>query len=71
VVLSALDDLERAFKKAQERAQVQIDYLEEPYREENLGNNELSTEDRQALEWANANPNDPRSAQIKRRLGVR
>jgi len=71
VVLSALDDLERTFKKYQERAQVQIDYLEEPYREENLGNNELSTEDRQALEWANANPNDPRSAQIKRRLGVR
>ena len=31
VVLSALDDLERTFKKAQERAQVQIDYLEEPY----------------------------------------
>ena len=28
-------------------------------------------EDRQALDWANANPNDPRAAQIKQRLGVR
>jgi hypothetical protein len=29
----------------------------------------LSGEDRQALDWANKNPNDPRSAQIKNRLG--
>ncbi len=27
--------------------------------------------DQQALEWANANPADPRSAEIKRRLGVK
>jgi hypothetical protein len=26
--------------------------------------------DQQALDWANANPNDPRAAQIKQRLGV-
>ena len=31
----------------------------------------LSAEDRQALDWANANASDPRAAQIKRRLGVR
>jgi hypothetical protein len=31
----------------------------------------LSGEDQQALNWANSNPNDPRSAQIKQRLGVR
>ena len=31
----------------------------------------LSGEDQQALDWANKNPNDPRSAQIKNRLGVR
>lgn len=31
---------------------------------------ELSTIDRSALEWANANPNDPRATQIKQRLGV-
>jgi len=29
----------------------------------------LSGEDQQALDWANKNPNDPRSAQIKNRLG--
>ena len=31
----------------------------------------LSGEDQQALDWANKNPNDPRSAQIKNRLGVK
>lgn len=31
----------------------------------------LNEQDKQALEWANANPNDPRSAQIKQRLGVK
>jgi hypothetical protein len=31
---------------------------------------QLSAEDRQALEWANANPRDPRAAEIRRRLGM-
>jgi hypothetical protein len=31
---------------------------------------ELSPQDREALNWANSNPNDPRAAQIKARLGV-
>ena len=31
-------------------------------------NQNLSTQDQEALNWANANPNDPRSAQIKSRL---
>lgn len=31
----------------------------------------MRPEDQQALNWANANPNDPRSAQIKQRLGVK
>jgi hypothetical protein len=30
---------------------------------------QLSQQDQQALDWANTNPNDPRSAQIKQRLG--
>jgi len=30
----------------------------------------MSTEDKQALEWANSNPKDPRSAQIKTKLGL-
>lgn len=31
---------------------------------------QLTPRDREALEWANANPRDPRAAQIKQRLGV-
>jgi hypothetical protein len=31
---------------------------------------QLSAEDRQALEWANANPRDPRAAEIRRKLGM-
>jgi len=31
----------------------------------------LGLEDQQALDWANKNPNDPRSAQIKNRLGAK
>ena len=30
---------------------------------------QLSPQDREALNWANSNPNDPRSAQIKQRIG--
>lgn len=32
---------------------------------------ELAPQDRQALDWANSNPKDPRAAQIKQRLGVK
>lgn len=32
---------------------------------------QLSPQDKQALDWANSNPTDPRAAQIKARLGVR
>ena len=31
----------------------------------------MSPEDKQALDWANANPKDPRAAAIKQRLGVK
>jgi hypothetical protein len=31
---------------------------------------ELAGQDKAALDWANANPNDPRAAKIKQRLGV-
>ena len=33
-------------------------------------NKMMSSQDQQALNWANANPNDPRAAQIKQRLGM-
>jgi hypothetical protein len=32
---------------------------------------QMTKEDQQALDWANSNLNDPRSSQIKSRLGVR
>lgn len=35
------------------------------------GGGGLSAMDKQALDWANANPKDPRSAKIKQRLGVK
>jgi len=31
----------------------------------------MSSDDQAALDWANSNPNDPRAAQIKQRLGAR
>jgi hypothetical protein len=34
-----------------------------------IANAQLTPQDQEALAWANANPNDPRSAQIKQRLG--
>jgi len=50
-----------------------VNSLNQKYGSENwYGNanlNALSTEDQEALNWANKNPNDPRSAQIKQRLG--
>jgi hypothetical protein len=50
-----------------------VNSLNQKYGSENwYGNsnlNALSTEDQEALNWANKNPNDPRSATIKQRLG--
>jgi hypothetical protein len=34
------------------------------------GKAQLGSQDQQALSWANSNPNDPRAALIKQRLGV-
>jgi len=31
---------------------------------------ELSAQDKQALDWANSNPTDPRAVQIKQKLGL-
>jgi hypothetical protein len=44
--------------------------IEKPAFERRSATSGLSEEQRQALEWANSNPNDPRSAEIKRRLGM-
>jgi hypothetical protein len=49
-----------------------IDNLENTYvKGTGMGKSGMSAEDKQALQWANSNPNDPRSAQIKQRLGVK
>jgi hypothetical protein len=37
----------------------------------NVNKPATGNQDQQALEWANSNPNDPRAALIKQRLGVR
>jgi hypothetical protein len=42
-----------------------------PKRESTPGQTALSAKDQQALDWANANPRDSRSARIKERLGVK
>jgi hypothetical protein len=44
--------------------------IEKPAFERRSATSGLSEEQRQALEWSNSNPNDPRSAEIKRRLGM-
>lgn len=35
-----------------------------------VGGRQLNNQDQAALQWANSNPNDPRAAQIKSRLGM-
>jgi hypothetical protein len=49
-----------------------IDNLENTYvKGAGMGKSEMSAEDKQALQWANSNPKDPRATQIKQRLGVK
>ena len=47
------------------------DYYPEVKFERRAAPANLSREDQDALNWANSNPNDPRAAQIKQRLGAR
>ncbi len=42
----------------------------EPKEQKKTEPRKLSTEEQQALDWANANPNDPRAGAIKKKLGV-
>jgi hypothetical protein len=41
------------------------------YRDTAGADRQMTGEDKAALDWANSNPKDPRSAQIKQRLGVK
>jgi hypothetical protein len=60
-------------KNTRESLDRKVNSLNQKYGSEswygNTNLNALNTEDKAALDWANANPNDPRSAQIKQRLG--
>lgn len=49
------------------------DAFDETYSYRDTAGNErqMTGEDKAALDWANSNPKDPRSAQIKQRLGVK
>jgi hypothetical protein len=47
-----------------------LDRMRQPGdRAETSGQAELTAQDQEALKWANANPNDPRAAKIRERLG--
>jgi hypothetical protein len=70
-----IGDSPEVIKQKQEARQLAIKALESQAGSsgkrqiEKITNQQLSAQDQEALAWANANPNDPRSAQIKQRLG--
>ena len=63
----------RFLKRSEQRYGFDTEYAEEnrfgASKEKSQPSTKVSTQDQDALAWANANPNDPRSAQIKQRLG--
>ena len=63
----------RFLKRSEQRYGFDTEYAEEnrfgASKEKSQPSTKVSTQDQEALAWANANPNDPRSAQIKQRLG--
>jgi len=70
-----LGDSEKVIKQKQDARKLAIQALEaqagpsgKRLIEKNVGT-QLSPQDQEALNWANSNPTDPRSAQIKQRLG--
>jgi len=71
-MLDSLSDVNLGYEASMEI----IDRLERDYvkgsgmKKGSNPNKTLSGEDKKALDWANSNPNDPRAAQIKARLGV-
>ena len=63
----------RFLKRSEQRYGFDTEYAQEDRfgasKEKNQPSTKVNTQDENALAWANANPNDPRSAQIKQRLG--
>jgi hypothetical protein len=62
----------RFLKRSEQRYGFDTEYAQEDRftgnKEKNQPSTKLNNQDQEALNWANANPNDPRSAQIKSRL---
>jgi hypothetical protein len=76
----ATDSVKRALLRAAENARTVKQRAREAYDDtysyklaapDAGGTPTLSGQDKQALDWANANPKDPRAAAIKQRLGVK
>jgi hypothetical protein len=71
-MLDSLSDVNLGYEASMEI----IDRLERDYvkgsgmKKGSNPNKTLSGEDKKALDWANSNPNDPRAAQIKQKLGL-
>ena len=71
-VRQGINDLIDEIRTSQARVQEAYDTTYE-YRAQRGGGaaaKQMSPQDKQALDWANSNPKDPRAAQIKARLGV-
>ena len=66
-----LEERNREFEARRRNAETIVNRAAAKVGVETATSNTMSPDDRAALNWANANPNDPRSAQIKQRLGVR
>ena len=56
-------------RKVAQEGTKELDRLEKGEGSGSTSGNALTAEDKQALEWANSNPEDPRAKQIKERLG--
>jgi hypothetical protein len=71
VVTTALKTLDRLWNKEITLSESTIDDWYSQYNQPrpSKAGQSLSKEDQDALDWANANPNDPRAAEIKSRLG--
>lgn len=68
---TAISDVEGAKARSREAFSETYSYREQRDEGKGADTSKLSPVDRQALDWANANPKDPRAAQIKQRLGVK
>jgi len=78
--LAALDNMEKLFGSgklqavgANAKPNLTETYKAKKVQEEQVKSKEsnVSSQDQEALSWANANPNDPRSKLIKQKLGVK